>query len=100
MPTKNTKTKARRTAKAVGSSPLLGWFSCSEKLPDEDTPVLIVLDGVVRIGELRREHPSWEETWQSYQFWDDPTNDGMDWDWDSVTHWMPLPALPNKTDHQ
>ena len=67
------------------------WIACSERLPEEDEPVLIILNAQVRIGELRRENPSWEETWQSYQYWDDPENDGKDWDWESVTHWMPLP---------
>jgi hypothetical protein len=85
-----------QTVVGLGSTVLLGWIACSEKLPDEDTPVLIVLDGEIRMGELRRKHPSWEETWQSYEFWDDPTNEGMDWDWESITHWMPLPALPNR----
>lgn len=70
------------------------WIVCSDKLPEEDEPVLIVLDGGVRIGELRREHPSWDETWESYIYWDDPEDDGQGWDWESVSHWMPLPTPP------
>lgn len=89
-------TENQVAAGLVGSGALFGWIDRQTKLPPIDTPVLIVLDGNVRMGELRRETPSWEDTWPAYEYWDDPTNDGMDWDWESITHWMPIPPLPNK----
>jgi hypothetical protein len=58
----------------------------------EETPVLILKDGRVRIGELHWDHPGHEDTYKSYRYWDDPENDGQDWELSSITHWMPLPA--------
>lgn len=70
------------------------WISTADELPDDETPVLIVHNGAIAIGELRWEHPSYEETHPPFRYWDDPNNDGQDWDWCDVTHWMPLPSLP------
>jgi hypothetical protein len=74
--------------------PLLDWIECAKVLPPLDTPVVIVLAGEARIGELRTEHPSYEETFEPYNYWDDPYNDGQDWEFNAVTHWKPLPKLP------
>jgi hypothetical protein len=70
------------------------WVKCSEHLPKIETPVLIVYKGQIRVGELREEHPTWEETFKAYSYWDDPEDDGQDWEWFDVTHWMALPELP------
>lgn len=76
---------------------LTTWIPCSEKLPRIETPVLIrFYNGTTRIGELRQEHPTWEETFRPYEYWDDPENDGQDWDWMDVTHWMKLPEIPHE----
>jgi hypothetical protein len=69
------------------------WISTEDQLPPDETPVLIIRRGVVAIGELRWEHPSYEETYQAFRYWDDPNNDGQDWEWADVTHWMALPAV-------
>lgn len=66
------------------------------RLPDDEAPVLIVRNGEFDIGELRWEHPGFEDTYQAFQYWDSPNNDGQDWEWHSVTHWMPLPELPKR----
>lgn len=70
------------------------WTSCEDRMPDEDVNVLIVLRGEPRIGVLRWEHPNFEDTFESYDYWDDPHNDGQDWEFEDVTHWMPIPELP------
>lgn len=67
------------------------WVSVRERLPENDTPVLIVLDGEVKIAERRTESPSFEESWDAYDYWDDPANDGQDWHDSQVTYWMPIP---------
>lgn len=73
------------------------WIKCSDKLPADELPVLILMfNGDKRIAELRWEIPSWEETFLPFQYWDCPYNDGQDWDWCDVTHWQPLPAPPEE----
>jgi hypothetical protein len=72
------------------------WISVDERLPADETPVLIMLRGEIAIGELRWEHPSHEETYESFRYWDNPSDDGQDWQWPDVTHWMLLPAAPKE----
>lgn len=67
------------------------WNRTDESLPPDETPVLIVHRGNVKIGEIRWEHPAHGEAFSAFQFWDDPSNDGQNWDWGDVTHWMPIP---------
>lgn len=72
------------------------WIDCEKQLPPDETPVLAVLCGVdtPRIVELRWERPTWEETFQPFQYWDDPLNEGSDIEWTEVVCWMPLPEMP------
>ena len=55
------------------------------------TPVLITDGEYIVVAE--RHYYSREDAFYSYGF------DGHDWDWvfneDNVTHWMPLPELPD-----
>ena len=67
------------------------WLSVSDKMPTYYTPVLIYMVGTVRIGELRVDYPDFGDTYQAYSYWDDPYNDGQEWDTLSITHWLPLP---------
>lgn len=79
---------------AVEHEDLKGWTRADDALPPDETPVLILHRGQVRIGELRWEHPSHEETFQAVRFWDDPNDDGQDWQWYDVVAWRPIPDLP------
>ena len=71
-----------------------GWISVDERLPADETPVIILHRGEARIGELRWDHPGFEDTYSSYRYWDNPHDDGQGWEWDDITLWMPLPASP------
>lgn len=61
------------------------WVACSERLPDETQPVIVVSDG----GVVQR---------TVYQFCDGVWSDWYDQhdhlNADVFTHWMPLPAAP------
>jgi hypothetical protein len=70
------------------------WISVDDRMPEDETPVLIVRNGEIRIGEIRWEHPSFEDTYEAFRYWDDPYDDGQSWENFEITHWMPLPELP------
>jgi hypothetical protein len=70
-----------------------GWTRTCDDLPLVKYPVVILLEGVRRIGELRVENPTHEETFQPFLYWDDPYNDGQGWDDEGITHWCELPAV-------
>lgn len=73
------------------------WVSVNERLPKKETPVLILRNGVIRVGERRWEEPTHEDTYQAFWYWDDPSDDGQPWENHEITHWRPLPALPDTT---
>jgi Protein of unknown function (DUF551) len=70
------------------------WISVHNRLPKAETAVLIAHKDGIRTGEIRWDHPTHEEDYQSFRYWDDPYDDGKDWEWSDVTHWMPLPEPP------
>ena len=70
------------------------WISVGERLPADETEVLIILDGQVRVGAIFLECQSYEEGGKTFRYWDDPYDDGQAWEFHQVTHWMPLPAAP------
>ena len=72
------------------------WQKTSESLPADETPVLVVRNGEIHIGELRWDYPHFEDGYEAFRYWDAPNNDGRDWQWPEVTHWMPLPEIPNE----
>lgn len=74
----------------LGNSNPYKWTPVKDKLPPKNTPVLILLSGVVRIGELINEVFPDEE----YIYWDDPYDYGQNWNCAEVTHWSPLLKPP------
>lgn len=70
------------------------WIECSDRLPPDETAVLVNFNGEPRIGELRWDHPTHEESYKSFRYWDCPYNDGQPWEVFDITHWQPLPAPP------
>ena len=70
------------------------WALCSERLPDAETPVLVIRNGEIRIGALLWERPTHEETFKAFLYWDDPHDDGQAWEHHEITHWMTLPEKP------
>jgi hypothetical protein len=71
------------------------WIPVSDRLPPDETSVVIFKDGDIMIGELRWDVPHFEDNYSAFRYWDNPNDDGQDWEWDSVTHWMPLPGVPS-----
>ena len=68
------------------------WIT-NGSLPPDETPVLVKLkDGTVCVGEIRWDRPSFEDSYSAFQYWDDPTNDGKDWEFDDIIAWMGIPA--------
>ncbi len=70
------------------------WIACTARMPPDETPVLVLRNGEIRMGELRWEHPGYEDTYKAFRYWDDPTNDGQGWEHFEITHWTPLPEKP------
>ena len=69
----------------------VAWVSTLDRLPPDETVVIAVVNGRIRLAERRWEYPTYEETFKAFWYWDDPSNDGQDWGIADVTHWMPIP---------
>ncbi|ECF5826227.1 DUF551 domain-containing protein [Salmonella enterica] len=76
----------------AGNSPATtdGWISCSERMPDSKTGVLVARE-FGRKGD-------WRMKWATYIPWHPDTNDGWlipgaSW---KPSHWMPLPEPPQE----
>lgn len=61
------------------------WISVKDKLPPLDTDVLVVHYGNTCIVAKRVKDGCWEDTIE-----------GIQWENESVTYWMPLPPLPQE----
>ena len=65
-------------------------------LPKDGIAVLICFfDGTIRKGALYWDIPSFEDIYEKFQYWDDPDNEGQEWDWGDIVGWQPLPKPYN-----
>lgn len=80
------------------------WISVKDRLPEEREKVIILLlDGQIFRAEIRKREllPEW---WYYYAAdWDElgymyPNDGGNWWYGNPVTHWMPLPELPEEVE--
>lgn len=87
---------AKRLNDMLSAAPPAGWVSVKDRLPEEETPVLILRNKVIFIGKIKWERPTFEDTYEPFRYWDDPNDYGKEWEWDEITHWMPLPSPPGE----
>ncbi len=60
------------------------WIKSSERLPEVDTPCLVMYQGYIQALCFN----------SHYQVWDDADGDDYRCDLDAVSHWMPFPNKP------
>lgn len=64
------------------------WHSVEEELPAVGEVVIIEFEsGKHRLATLLWDHPGFEDTYSSYQYFDDPENDGQAWDMECIKYW-------------
>ena len=70
-------------------TPATDWVKCSERMPETYTKVLVL----VEVGNDSKQHIFVDELYESTKY-------GMLWQNNDnlVTHWMPLPALPQEVE--
>ncbi|MGV5967141.1 DUF551 domain-containing protein [Escherichia coli] len=75
--------------KLSGNSPVIpdGWISCSERMPEETSDIIVVSDGIVMSGISYSRRDGFYIAALEYD--DDEPIGG-------VTHWMPLPEPPQE----
>jgi len=71
-----------------------GWTSCEVRMPEPEVEVLIVVNGVRRVGVLLWAYPGFGDNFAAHTYWDDPEEDGHVWEHGDVTCWQPLDAVP------
>ena len=71
------------------------WIAVNERMPPDETPVLVAVYGydAPLVLERRWEEPAYEETFKAFRYWDDPSNEGRDFE-DTVFAWLPIPDMP------
>lgn len=70
------------------------WIKAEDKVPTYGKKVLIFFGGNYSVAKRKREWPTHEESWEAFDYWDSEDH-CLEIDWGEVTHWMPLPELPN-----
>lgn len=65
----------------------------SDKLPPDETPVLIKLgDGQFHVAEVRLDEPGPDDSYAAHRYWIDPHKEYTEWELDQVVEWTPLPV--------
>lgn len=88
------------------------WISVKERLPEDDTAVLIYTNETEVYGRHREKQKIYHniyaaiydgDRWYTYWCWGSKyiykTNEESPNDTVEVTHWMPLPEPPEEADH-
>lgn len=78
---------AYRAAMLQGAEPAKGWIPCSERMPEEIGRYWCYVEEQNCLG---KSHYQWNCSWNGDRWWVESENGGC------VTHWMPLPAAPQK----
>lgn len=66
----------------------LAWRILEDETPPDQTDILIKRDnGSICVAALYWEHPMFEDTWESYRYFDNPYDEGQEWEWHSVVEW-------------
>ena len=79
----------RRAVMINQLTPATDWVKCSERMPETYTKALVL----VEVGNDGKQHIFVDELYESTKYgrlWQN--NDNL------VTHWMPLPALPQEVE--
>ena len=69
---------------------MINWISTAERLPPNETTVLIIMHGALRVGAIFTELSNWESGRVPCDYWDDPEDDGQCWSFCDVTHWAEI----------
>jgi hypothetical protein len=73
----------------------MSWKHPHREPPPENTIVLLRVRAnninEVRTAVRRIEHPSFEDTFQAYSYWDDPYNEGQSWEMEDLLEWTEIP---------
>jgi hypothetical protein len=72
------------------------WISVEDRMPSEGERVLALFKGEWVVLEVGVENPSYEETFEPFKYWFEPFSDMLYIEYYDVTHWLPLPALPEE----
>lgn len=80
------------------------WIAIEERLPEVNVPVLVCgkalcsdkihVVSVASRGEWKSNNPSWSSAGRWYTAWIGGYE--CEWDMDAITHWQPLPDLPEE----
>lgn len=68
-------------------------YRTTEKLPEPRTAVLVFCQNRWAIASIEWEHPTFEETFNSFLYWN---VEECEIEWDDVTHWTFLPKNPGE----
>jgi hypothetical protein len=73
----------------------MSWKHPFNESPPLDKIVLLKIkngdETEIRTAVRRIEHPGFEDTFSAYSYWDDPYNEGQEWEMDNLLEWTDLP---------
>jgi len=72
------------------------WISVEDDLPEVGERALCILNGEQIVLQLKKEWPSFEDSFKAFLYWHEPFDEYMQIEWHEVTYWMPLPKPPTQ----